>query len=65
MFICFLTRYWNISSCCCYLLCSEKNKEFSSPYDATAVELLRSSGARIVGKTNCDEFGMGYGLNST
>lgn len=33
---------------------------FTSPFDATVVKLLREAGVDIVGKTNCDEFGMGY-----
>jgi aspartyl-tRNA(Asn)/glutamyl-tRNA(Gln) amidotransferase subunit A len=35
-------------------------RHFDSPLDATCVRLLRESGAYIIGKTNCDEFGMGY-----
>ena len=35
-------------------------KTFKSPFDATVVRLLYEAKAEIVGKANCDEFGMGY-----
>lgn len=37
-----------------------KIEEYTSPFAATAVKRLNQSGAIILGKTNMDEFGMGY-----
>jgi aspartyl-tRNA(Asn)/glutamyl-tRNA(Gln) amidotransferase subunit A len=34
-------------------------QNYVPPYDATAVELLETAGAVLLGKTNCDEFAMG------
>ncbi|MDP3901164.1 MAG: Asp-tRNA(Asn)/Glu-tRNA(Gln) amidotransferase subunit GatA [bacterium] len=34
-------------------------ENYTAPYDATVVRLLREQGAVMVGKTNTDEFGMG------
>lgn len=34
-------------------------KEYTSPFNATVIDLLNSNGALVVGKTNLDEFGMG------
>lgn len=43
--------------------CSSKIlSTYTSPFNATVVDLLENSGSTIVGKTNLDEFGMG---NST
>ncbi|KAI0322779.1 amidase signature domain-containing protein [Amylostereum chailletii] len=34
-------------------------QNFTSPFDATVINHLHKSGATIIGKANCDEFGMG------
>ncbi|GMM58462.1 glutamyl-tRNA(Gln) amidotransferase subunit [Maudiozyma humilis] len=34
-------------------------KDYTSPFDATVVSLLKDAGAVTIGKTNLDEFGMG------
>lgn len=33
--------------------------KFTSPFNATVVELLEKAGVVVAGKTNLDEFGMG------
>ena len=33
---------------------------FQSPFPAAVVEQLEEAGAFVIGKTNMDEFGMGY-----
>jgi aspartyl-tRNA(Asn)/glutamyl-tRNA(Gln) amidotransferase subunit A len=40
------------------------SSEFESPYTATSVKSLLSSGASITGKTQMDEFGMGSMTNN-
>jgi aspartyl-tRNA(Asn)/glutamyl-tRNA(Gln) amidotransferase subunit A len=34
-------------------------ESYRSPFDATAVKRLTDAGAIVIGRTNCDEFGMG------
>ncbi len=41
----------------CALICLRSG--FAPPFDATVVKLLEDAGAVTLGKTNCDEFGMG------
>ena len=38
----------------------ERPPAFQSPLEATVVHLLTASGATIIRKTNCDEFGVGH-----
>ena len=40
-------------------------EELISPYNATAVERLHAAGARVVAKTNMDEFGMGSSTDTS
>ena len=48
------------------LSCGSKLLEkLRSPYTATAVQKLEAAGGTVVGKTNLDEFGMGYSTDSS
>ncbi|KAI8324527.1 A subunit of glutamyl-tRNA amidotransferase [Martensiomyces pterosporus] len=50
----------NIATTSAKTTCASRSLEgYTSPYQATAVELLERAGAIVVGKTNMDEFGMG------
>ncbi len=40
-------------------------EELQSPYTATAVRRMEAAGARVVGKTNLDEFGMGSSTDNS
>ncbi|MDR1902582.1 MAG: aspartyl/glutamyl-tRNA amidotransferase subunit A [Treponema sp.] len=44
---------------------SQLLKNLRSPYTATAVKKLEALGARVVGKTNLDEFGMGSSTDNS
>ena len=39
-------------------------KNFIPTYNATVYDKLEKAGAVMIGKTNMDEFGMGYGLTN-
>jgi aspartyl-tRNA(Asn)/glutamyl-tRNA(Gln) amidotransferase subunit A len=48
------------------LRCGSKHlAEFRSPYTATAVQKLLALGARVIGKTNMDEFAMGSSTDTS
>ncbi len=49
-----------------HLTCGSKIlQNLVSPYTATAVKRLEAAGARVIGKTNLDEFGMGSSTDNS
>ena len=56
----------NISAEGLRLSCGSRMLEnYVAPYDATVIELLKNSGAVLLGKTNLDEFAMGTGSETS
>ncbi|MBN2526250.1 MAG: Asp-tRNA(Asn)/Glu-tRNA(Gln) amidotransferase subunit GatA [Deltaproteobacteria bacterium] len=56
----------NIAVCNFKLTCGSRILEnLISPYNATAIERLHAAGAKVVGKTNLDEFGMGSSTDNS
>ena len=55
----FVTQGWRTTAA------SKMLANYTSPFDATVVKLLRQAGAVTIGKLNCDEFAMGSGSENS